>query len=215
MASGIPLVPSPPQDKGNILRWCGDVWKYLRRSRIIAGSGIRATPTDGGIIISASAKDQGSATADHPFRINGRLNSTGTAVLVTISNGSFEFRTPLFYGSTGDPLSDDPAPEYTISASAGVYYVYFVVTVDKNGLLADAQDVWIEIYTTMPTSVAPVPDDMPDAGDTGTAGTVYIQIGTLTIAVDGSDVTFAAFNDIRQNLTFWMCDGTYTINVIS
>lgn len=152
---------------------------------------------------------------DHPFKINGRLNSTGTAVLVTISNGSFEFRTPLFYGSTGDPLSDDPAPEYTIAASPDVYYVYFVVTVDKNGLLADAQDVWIEIDDTLPTSVAPVPDDMPNAGDTGTDGTLYIQIGTLTIAVDGSDVTFAAFNDIQTNLTFWMCDGEYTLNSIS
>jgi len=165
--------------------------------------------------------DSVAASTDHPFKINAIVEpELGVSIIVTISNGSIDYKTPLFKGEMGEPISDSPAPDYTFAPSAGIYRVYLVVTVDKNGYLADDQDVWIEIPDVanedLPDDVPPVPDDMPEPGDTGTAGLIHIQLGYITVAVVEDVITVSTFNDVRKNFTFWLCDnGQYTINPIS
>lgn len=160
------------------------------------------------------------ADEDHPFKINAVVEpELGVEIIVSVSNGSIDFKTPLFKGEPGSPISDSPSPTYQFAPSAGIYSVYLVVTLDKNGFLADDQDVWIEIPDVvndpLPDNVAPVPDDMPEPGDSGTEGLIHIQLGYITVAVVDDVITVSTFNDIRENFTFWYCDGTYSIRTIS
>lgn len=220
MSAGIPYIPNPPRDKGNILQWCGEVWKYLRKTRLVAGRGIRITPTGDCLVVSSDGGTSGDSSSDYPFKIHATVEpELGVEIIVTISNGSIDFKTPLFKGELGDPISDSPSPNYTFAPSAGVYLVYLVVTLDKNGFLADDQDVWIEVSEVvndpLPDNDAPVPDDMPEPGDAGTSGVVHIQLGYITVAVVEDVITVSTWNDIRNNFTFWYCDGEYTINPIS
>lgn len=87
MSAGIPSIPNPPREKEKILPWCADVWKYLRRSRIIAGNGIRATPTDGGLILSASPS-AGLKWGAFEFGLNNSTSTTLTFNAGTIVVGT-------------------------------------------------------------------------------------------------------------------------------
>lgn len=150
--------------------------------------------------------------ARHPFEIVAMFNSaTPTAVLCTVTFGQIGGFTPLFPGSSGDPLSDTPAPVHTISLTADVYYFSLVATVTKDGVLNGA---YIDVDTTAPTNTNPVPDDMPTEGATGTAGEYVFPLGEVEIFNDSGVYSFVVRPIITHSLTFRFCDNSATIMAI-
>lgn len=150
--------------------------------------------------------------ARHPFEIVAAFNTpTPTAVLCTVTFGQIGGFTPLFPGSSGDPLSDTPAPVHTISLTADVYYFTLVATVTKDGVLNGA---YIDVDTTAPTNTNPVPDDMPDEGDTGTAGEYVFPLGEVEIYNDSGVYSFVVRQTLSLSQTFHFCDGSgYIVGV--
>ena len=210
MSGAASSLPPPPSAGGNILRYCGEIWRHLRRSRVKAGNGLRLTQTEDGVIVSQLAIDE--VVAQHPFKINAAFDfATPTAVLCTVTFGQIGGFTPLFPGSAGDPLSDTPAPVHTIALTADVYYFSLVATVTKDGVLSGA---YIDVDTTAPTDTDPVPDDMPDEGDTGTAGEYVFPLGEVEIYEDTGVYSFVVRQTITHSLTFRFCDNSATIMAV-
>lgn len=210
MSGAAPSLPPPPSAGGNILRYVGEIWRHLRRTRVKAGAGMRLTQTEDGIILSARPVE---LTETHPFKISAEFDNpaTPTAITVTLKFGQVNSATPLFPGSTGDPLNDSTPPEGTITLTPDTYYVYLAVDVTKDGVFDGS---YIEIDTAIPADVDPVPDDWPDEGDTGTAGVYYFEIGEILLTESGGVYSFLVSQTITNSLTFWNCDNTaYIVSV--
>lgn len=53
MAGAVSSLPPPPGIGGNVLAWCVEAWRHMRKNRVKAGNGMRITQTEDGIILSA------------------------------------------------------------------------------------------------------------------------------------------------------------------
>jgi len=192
-------IPPPPSAGGNILAWCVEAYKTLRKTRPRAGVGMRETQTEDGVILSAIPVEE---VTSHPFKITAAPYESGVGFDITIAYGTVNNSVPTFWGNAGSPLSTSSPPVYVLAATVGTHNFYLVVVVDKNGAMTD---VYIESATSLPANVVPVPDDMPDAGDTGTSGLYHFSIGTVTIAGSGSSYTATIDQSITNSLTYWTC----------
>lgn len=130
-----------------------------------------------------------SSTAAHPFKIRvGYTRGAGgaiTAVLASVLYGTIQGTddgsyagVPSFHGISGDYLTTPPTVFHDLGTAAGTYSLYAVVTVNKDGEISDS---WLEFDPASVVDDPFVPDDFPDPGDTGTDGTYYHLIGSVTI----------------------------------
>jgi hypothetical protein len=138
-----------------------------------------------------------SAEASHPFKISAEFDDPDnpTVCLVSIVYGTLqgEYATgttytgvPLFEGSGGTTLDDDPAPDFDVGVTARTNYFYFVVTTDEFGRI---DNCWIEHFVAadLPLTDTPyVQPGFPLASDVGSAGTYYWLLGTVQVAVTGT-----------------------------
>lgn len=165
-------------------------------------NGITVRMENGGMVFEWLAPDH---LTDHPFKIRAVQNAELTAHIITIFFGQVNNTTPRFWGTVGDPLEVADPPEYTLANTAGTHIFYLVIEVTKDGVF---DDVYIESDTALPADVVPVPDDMPDAGDTGTAGTYHFQIGSVELVDTSGSFSAVISQTITNSLTYWTCDET-------
>lgn len=202
MSGQLPIKsPQPPKPRRGqwFFDWAQPFTEWARQYRAVPGIGMRGRMTGDGIAFDVEPQE---AAAGHPFKINTAGYESGVGFDITIAYGTVNSAVPTFWGNAGSPLSTSSPPVYVLAATVGTHNFYLVVVVDKNGAMTD---VYIESATSLPSNVVPVPDDMPDAGDTGTSGLYHFSIGTVTIAGSGSSYTATIDQSITNSLTYWTC----------
>ncbi len=222
MSGAGPSLPPPPSVGGNILRYCGEIWRHLRRTRVKAGNGMRLTQTEDGVILSRLASDEESTKTPFPFEISAEFDDPAapTVCLVNIAPGTLTGQisgagsytgNPLFEGSGGATLAS--APTYNVGVTEQTTYFYLNVTTDNEGKI---KNCWIDaiVAADVATTAVDVPyvqEDFPAIGDPGNDGVYFFPIGYAEIIISGTSPNFITTvectNTLQASAVFWTCGG--------